>query len=63
MNGNGRSDFDESLLEQNLQMTLEERLIAHDSALEVALEFKRAGRELYRGKNVLETEGASADVQ
>jgi hypothetical protein len=52
-------DFDTSLLEQNLQLTIEERLFAHDSALEVALEFKRAGQELYQGKNALDREDAS----
>ena len=50
------ADFDESLLEQNLQLTIEERLIAHDSALEVALEFKRAGQAFYGHKNILEEE-------
>ena len=41
-------DFDESLLEINLQKTVEQRIIAHDDALEVALEFQRAGQELYK---------------
>lgn len=40
-------------------MTIKERLIAHDSALEVALEFKRAGLEFYQGKNALSREDAS----
>jgi hypothetical protein len=52
-------DFDESLLEQNLRLTVEERLIAHDSALEVAMEFKRAGREFYENKNVFELKESS----
>ncbi len=34
------SDFDESLLEENLKMTVEEWILAHDAALEVAREFE-----------------------
>lgn len=49
-------DFDESLLEQNLLMTVEQRLIAHDSALEVALEFKKAGQIFYGNQNLLAAE-------
>jgi hypothetical protein len=41
------SDFDESLLEANLEMTVEERILAHDAALEVAKEFEKAGQVIY----------------
>lgn len=52
-------DFDESLLEENLKLTVEQRLVAHDAALEVALEFKRAGQELYQNRNLLAAEDSS----
>ncbi len=45
------SDFDESLLENNMEKTVDQRLLAHDSALEVAREFQRAGKELYKNIN------------
>jgi hypothetical protein len=41
------SDFDESLLEANIEMTVEERVLAHDAALEVAKEFEKAGEVIY----------------
>ncbi len=40
-------DFDESLLEINLQKTVEERIASHDNALELVREFQRAGRAYY----------------
>jgi len=52
-------DFDESLLEQNLLLTVEQRLVTHDSALEVALEFKKAGQILYANQNLLAAEDMS----
>ncbi len=39
-------DFDDSLLETNLNMSIEKRLETHDAALEVAREFEKAGQEL-----------------
>ena len=40
------ADFDVSLLEDNLQKSIEDRVLTHDAALEVAHEFERAGRSL-----------------
>mgnify|MGYP001565700519 CR=1 FL=1 len=39
-------DFDVSLLETNLGLTVQERLLAHDAALEVVLELRRVGEML-----------------
>jgi len=44
-------DFDESLLEANLKKTLEQRIAMHDAALQVAFEFKKAGKKLYKVHN------------
>ena len=44
-------DFDPSLLEINLKMSVEDRLRTHDEALEVALEFEKAGRGFYSKKD------------
>jgi putative intracellular protease/amidase len=57
-----KMDFDESLLEDNLKKTVEQRIAAHDSALEVAHEFQRAGQELYHGQNVIGSSSTGKDV-
>lgn len=41
-------DFDVSLLEANLMLSVEDRIKMHDEALTVALEFKKAGELFYR---------------
>jgi hypothetical protein len=41
-----RAGFDLSLIDANLSYSYEKRLLLHDYALEAALEFERAGREL-----------------
>jgi hypothetical protein len=42
-----RSGFDLSLLESNLDLSPEERLLRHDGALELVQEMRAAGRALY----------------
>lgn len=49
-------DFDISLLEANLELSIEDRIRTHDEALEVALEFKRAGEQFYRDQKIAVTE-------
>jgi hypothetical protein len=46
------SDFDESLLEANIEMTVEERVLAHDAALEVAKEFEKGRGHLWQGLSI-----------
>jgi hypothetical protein len=42
-----RAGFDLSLLESNLNLSPEERLLRHDGALELVQEMRAAGRVLY----------------
>ena len=42
-----RAGFDLSLVDSNLALTPEERLLRHDSALELVLEMRAAGAALY----------------
>jgi hypothetical protein len=42
-----RAGFDLSLLESNLNLSHEERLLRHDGALELVQEMRAAGRVLY----------------
>ena len=42
-----RAGFDLSLLESNLELTHEERLLRHDGALELVQAMREAGRALY----------------
>lgn len=42
-----RAGFDMDLLDTNLALTLEERLLQHDAALELALELRAAGAAMY----------------
>jgi hypothetical protein len=41
-----RAGFDMSLIDANLSYSYEKRVLLHDAALELALEFERAGRQL-----------------
>jgi hypothetical protein len=41
-----RAGFDLSLIEANLSYSYEKRVLLHDQALALALEFERAGRQL-----------------
>lgn len=41
-----RAGFDLSLIEANLSYSYEKRVLLHDRALALALEFERAGRQL-----------------
>jgi hypothetical protein len=41
-----RAGFDSSLIDANLSYSYEKRVLLHDAALELALEFERAGRQL-----------------
>jgi len=41
-----RAGFDMSLIDANLGYSYEQRVLLHDSALELALEFERIGRRL-----------------
>jgi hypothetical protein len=42
-----RAGHDLSIVDCNLRLSIEERLLRHDAALELALEFRRAGAALY----------------
>ncbi len=42
-----RAGFDPSLVDSNLRLTVEERLLRHDSALEFVLELRAAGAAIY----------------
>jgi hypothetical protein len=46
-----RAGFDMSLIDANLSYSYEKRVLLHDAALELALEFERIGRQL-RGYRV-----------
>jgi len=41
-----RAGFDLSLIEANLSYSYEKRILLHDQALALALEFERLGRQL-----------------
>ncbi|HEX5206280.1 MAG TPA: hypothetical protein VFW10_00635 [Steroidobacteraceae bacterium] len=41
-----RAGFDLSLIDANLSYSYEKRILLHDQALVLALEFERAGRQL-----------------
>jgi hypothetical protein len=41
-----RAGFDMGLIDANLSYSYEKRVLLHDAALELALEFERIGREL-----------------
>jgi hypothetical protein len=41
-----RAGFDMSLIDANLSYSYEKRVLLHDAALELALEFERVGRQL-----------------
>jgi hypothetical protein len=41
-----RAGFDMSLIDANLSYSYEKRVLLHDAALELALEFERIGRQL-----------------
>ncbi len=41
-----RAGFDLSLIEANLSYSYEKRVLLHDQALALALEFERVGRQL-----------------
>ena len=41
-----RAGFDLSLIDANLSYSYEKRILLHDRALELALEFERAGAQL-----------------
>jgi hypothetical protein len=42
-----KAGFDLSLVESNLALTPEERMLRHDSALELVLEMRAAGAAMY----------------
>ena len=42
-----RAGFDMDMLDTNLSLTLEERMLQHDSALELALAMRAAGEAMY----------------
>lgn len=42
-----RAGFDLSLIDYNLSLTYEQRLLQHDSALELMLALRAAGERLY----------------
>jgi hypothetical protein len=42
-----RAGFDMDMLDTNLTLTLDERMLQHDSALELALEMRAAGAAMY----------------
>lgn len=42
-----RAGFDLSLVDSNLELSLEERMLRHDSALELVQEMRRAGAAMY----------------
>ena len=41
-----RAGFDMGLIDANLSYSYEKRVLLHDAALEMALEFERIGRQL-----------------
>jgi hypothetical protein len=41
-----RAGFDSSLIDANLSYSYEKRVLLHDAALELALEFEKVGRRL-----------------
>jgi hypothetical protein len=42
-----RAGFDLSLVDSNLRLSVEERLLRHDAALELVLELRAAGAAIY----------------
>ena len=42
-----KAGFDLSLIDSNLRLSVEERLLRHDAALEFALELRAAGAAMY----------------
>lgn len=42
-----KAGFDLSLIDSNLRLTVEERLLRHDAALELVLELRAAGAAMY----------------
>ena len=42
-----KAGFDLSLVDSNLRLTVEERMLRHDSALEFVLELRAAGAAMY----------------
>jgi len=42
-----RAGFDLSLVDSNLELSFEDRLLRHDSALELVLEMRAAGAAMY----------------
>lgn len=45
-----KKDVDRTLLRENLKLTVEERFLKFESAMEYALELQRAGRKAREGK-------------
>ena len=42
-----KAGFDLSLIDSNLRLTVEERLLRHDAALELVLKLRAAGAAMY----------------